>query len=105
MRAQPPTVKQLLVLADRAERGPLTAAEASRLREGIAALESSRRSMHASLARQAQLRQQDTSRLAPFRSVVRRARARGGRTVAVWVLERLLADAETTPEARQQEAA
>ncbi|MDI9885940.1 hypothetical protein QMZ92_16520 [Streptomyces sp. HNM0645] len=32
---RPPTVEQLLVLADRAERGALTAAEASRLRAGI----------------------------------------------------------------------
>lgn len=40
-----PTREQLLVLADRAERGPLTAAEASRLRAGIRALAFSVRSV------------------------------------------------------------
>lgn len=44
------TVEQLLNLADRAERGPLNAAEASRLRAGIAELSASRAALAASKA-------------------------------------------------------
>lgn len=36
--AAPPTTEQLLILADRAERGPLTPVEAARLRQGISVL-------------------------------------------------------------------
>lgn len=39
-----PTVEQLLILADRAERGPLSAEEAAVLRAGIANLDAARRS-------------------------------------------------------------
>ncbi|MGA4875909.1 hypothetical protein [Streptomyces lydicamycinicus] len=39
-----PTVEQLLILADRAERGPLSAEEAAVLRTGIANLDAARRS-------------------------------------------------------------
>ncbi|QIP82729.1 hypothetical protein GLX30_30280 [Streptomyces sp. Tu 2975] len=88
--SRPPTVKQLLVLADRAERGPLSAAEASRLREGIAALETSRRSkagrIHAALDRQ----QQAEEEIAAVRRFMARARHRGARVVQMWALERIL---------------
>ncbi|GAA1065263.1 hypothetical protein [Streptomyces asiaticus] len=43
MRRTKPTGEQLLVLVDRAERGPLRPVEAGRLREGIAALVFARR--------------------------------------------------------------
>ncbi|MEV2203705.1 hypothetical protein AB0E11_27615 [Streptomyces fradiae] len=36
-RHRSPTIEQLLILANRAEDGPLTPAEAARLREGLAA--------------------------------------------------------------------
>ncbi|MEV7466183.1 hypothetical protein AB0O20_06660 [Streptomyces kronopolitis] len=39
-----PTVEQLLILVDRAERGPLSAEEVAVLRAGIANLDAARRS-------------------------------------------------------------
>lgn len=51
-RVAAPTVAQLLVLADRAERGRLSAAEAARLRVGLGVLESAARDASAEARRQ-----------------------------------------------------
>lgn len=91
MRAHPPTVTQLLVLADRAERGQLSAAEASRLREGIAALETSRRSTVGRIRFALERQQQAEQQLAAVRRFTARARYRGARVVQMWALERALA--------------
>lgn len=90
MRA--PTLQQLLNLADRAERGPLSAAEAARLREGIRHLDTGKRAANGRLAH-VDARKRDVT--GPLAVVVRRVRASqkaGNRTIAVWVLARDLSD-------------
>jgi hypothetical protein len=77
----------LLILADRAERGPLTAVEADRLRAGIRAMDTSRRSACRRLAAAEHLARQ----VAAVADLVRRARYRNSRTVSVWALRRVLA--------------
>ena len=98
---RPPTVTQLLVLADRAERGPLTAAEASRLREGITNLRESRRSAVGRRSAATRARRQGAAQLAAVRALVASARQRGARSVPVWILAAAL---DGTPEVRQREA-
>ncbi|MGW0312052.1 hypothetical protein [Streptomyces flavidovirens] len=83
-----PTRDQLLILADRAERGPLTSAEADRLRAGIRVMDTARRSAIARLAHDERQQQ----RLAAIESLVGRARARGASTVALWALGRVFGD-------------
>lgn len=102
MRSTAPTFEQLLVLADRAERGPLSAAEASRLREGIAALEWGRRSSASRLANRTRVRHEVVAQVAAVRALVASARQRGARAVPVWILAAALQGA---PEIRRREAA
>lgn len=96
-RTTPPTVEQLLVLADRAERGQLTAAEAARLRAGIAGL----------TAPQRRVRHQPRSgrQVAAIAALVRRTQARGAQAVPVWALERILGPAQQAATATRSEAA
>jgi hypothetical protein len=75
-----PTREQLLVLADRAERGPLTAAEAARLRQGIAALYARRPPASSRRARQLQA----------LASLVAAARRRGEEILPVALVEAAL---------------
>lgn len=92
-RTDPPTVEQLLVLADRAERGPLTAAEAARLRAGIAAMDTRSRSAARRLADATRLQQEAAGQLAAVLRLVRQAQKRGGQMVHVRVLARELDEA------------
>lgn len=108
-RTDPPTREQLLVLADRAERGPLTAAEASRLRAGLHALADERDAADAERRRYANRANFATSnrrrlakQLVAVRALVTSARQRGLRSVPVWILA---AAVETTPQVRLKEAA
>ncbi len=80
---RPPTREQLLVLADRAERGPLTAAEAARLRAGIAAAYS--RSAAGFRANESRIRY--LHQLAPVRRLIQTAKRRGVRSIPVRDLE------------------
>jgi len=83
---RPPTREQLLVLADRAERGPLTAAEATRLRQGIAAFYADRRADggRASVANW-RLREM-VRRLSAVQALIRSTQQRGERTIPVRIL-------------------
>lgn len=83
---RPPTEEQLLVLANRAERGPLTAAEADRLRQGIAALYAERRSAVTRLGNGTRQRREATLRLRAVHALVRTARQRGARHIPVAIL-------------------
>lgn len=94
-RRPAPTVEQMLNLADRAERGPLSATEAAWLRTGIHALVASQRSASRRLAQAGSGRQQ----LAAVRRLVRRAGYRGAATVTVWALNQVLTDAQPTTSA------
>jgi predicted ATPase len=97
---------QVLNLADRAEDGPLSPAEASRLRAGIRRLEESRRNYdsarRASIARlsMARRRHRDQSaQLTAIRALVANARHRGARSVPVWILSATL---DAVPEVRDE---
>ncbi|MGW1492596.1 hypothetical protein [Streptomyces sp. NPDC002402] len=92
-----PTAKQLLILADRAERG-LTPAEADRLRAGIAALDFARRSAARNSARLGIELRRARHQLAWITRLVRDARYRSRRHVTVWALDRAL-DSEPEEEA------
>ncbi|MCX4543814.1 hypothetical protein [Streptomyces sp. NBC_01565] len=81
-----PTREQLLVLADRAERGPLTAAEAARLRQGITALYAGRRAEGNRLAAHGGHEREARRRLLAVRALIRTARQRGARSVPLAVL-------------------
>lgn len=85
-----PTVRQLLILADRAERGQLTADEAARLRAGIRAMDSARRSASGSAGLVAAEHRRTRRQLAAVADLVRRARYRGARHVTVWALGQAL---------------
>lgn len=107
-RPLPPTREQLLVLADRAERGPLTAAEAARLRQGIHGLADERdaadtmRRIVANRANAANgMRRRVSRQLAAVRALVVSARQRGLRSVPVWILAAAL---DTVPEFRGEAA-
>ncbi|MFK0182346.1 hypothetical protein ACIQVR_41050 [Streptomyces xanthochromogenes] len=82
MSVRPPTVAQLLILADRAERGPLTAAEADRLRSGISGLHLERRAEGSRYAARARLR--------AVASLVSSARRRGASAIPVTLLGQVL---------------
>lgn len=86
-----PTSAQLLILADRAERGPLTPAEAERLRAGIRTLVADRR---AASGRLAYARRQ----LNAVSRMVHRAQARGDRGVPLWVLAQVIARPDSPPQ-------
>lgn len=87
---RPPTGKQMLILADRAERGRLTADEAARLRAGIRAMEFARQGTTHRLAEADRLARQ----MAAVANLLRGARARQSRTVSVWALGQVLAAAQ-----------
>ncbi|MEU0393846.1 hypothetical protein ABZ208_13885 [Streptomyces sp. NPDC006208] len=107
-RTAPPTREQLLILADRAERGPLSAAEAARLRQGIHTLATERdaaEAMQRIVANRAKaangMRRRVSRQLAAVRALVTSARQRGLRSVPVWILA---ATIETAPEIRGEAA-
>lgn len=85
-----PTREQLLVLADRAERGQLTAAEADRLRQGIAAVYADRRSTAARLGARSRQQREAGRRLVAVGDLVRAARERGTRSISVQILDAAL---------------
>lgn len=89
-------MKQMRVLVDRAEHG-LTPAEADRLRVGVLAMDTARRSATARLSRCRQYQR----RLAAVESLVHRAQARGASTVALWALGRVLGDTRTAAAAKE----
>jgi hypothetical protein len=93
-RSTPPTREQLLNLADRAEfNGGLTAAEANRLRAGIAAMDTRRRAAAGRLAEAVRLQQEAAGQLAAVLRLVRKTQRRGGQMVQLRVLARELDDA------------
>lgn len=92
MRGQP-TARQLLILADRADRG-LTPAEQDRLRAGIRALDAARRSAARHLANQTAAGEQHARQLTAVADLVHRARYRGARAVTVWALDQVLGPAQ-----------
>ncbi|MFD7554154.1 hypothetical protein ACFV9E_06390 [Streptomyces sp. NPDC059835] len=81
-----PTREQLLVLADRAERGQLTAAEAGRLRQGITALYAERRTAGGRTGVETWRQREITRRLLAVQEVIRAARQREARTIPVRIL-------------------
>jgi hypothetical protein len=85
-----PTREQLLVLADRAERGPLSAAEAGRLRQGIDVAFSDRRSAAARTGARTRQQREAARRLVAVIALIRAARERGARTVPVQILDAVL---------------
>jgi len=87
---RPPTREQLLVLADRAERGQLTAAEAARLRQGIAALYAGRWSVAAERRNDGRRHREAALRLMAAGDLVRTARQRGARSIPVQILAAVL---------------
>ena len=83
---RPATREQLLILADRAERGPLTAAEAHRLRQGIAAMCTRHRSTAARYAAVSDRERRGAEQLAAVRALVRASTRRGRQTVRIATL-------------------
>lgn len=105
------TTEQLLNLADRAEAGPLTAAEASRLRRGLRHLDERCRSLEAARAStigrrgNAQRRNVDAARrLSALQALVASTRRRGVRAIAVQTVDAILGTPADTRQ-RNQEAA
>lgn len=102
---RPPTVEQLLVLADRAEfKGGLSQPEADRLRAGIRRLAAERAAADAARASAADradcmaLRDRRAMRqLAAVRALVRAMRRRGAQSVSLRVLA---AAVDTAPDAK-----
>jgi hypothetical protein len=86
-RPRRPTREQLLNLADRAERGPLTAAEAARLREGINAAQFGRRAAQPQPVKATRRERDLGRRLIAVQGLVQAARQRGGRAVPVQILD------------------
>ncbi|MFD5509148.1 hypothetical protein ACFWIB_15405 [Streptomyces sp. NPDC127051] len=84
---RPPTRAQLMILADRAERGPLTAAEADRLRQGIAAMDAGRRSTAALRTRQVRALRTAAAQFAAVQRLVARAQRLGAHAVPLRDLE------------------
>lgn len=82
-----PTVAQLLILADRAERGPLTAAEADRLRAGISGMYRERRSAGGRLGARTRQRAVDARRLRVVAALAAAARQRGARSIPLATLD------------------
>ncbi|MEU3903274.1 hypothetical protein AB0F20_05595 [Streptomyces goshikiensis] len=100
---RPPTRAQLLVLADRAERGALTAAEADRLRQGIAAMYFGSRSAGSRAAARTRQQREAGRRLAAIAAVIRAARQRGARAVPVQILDAALyAEVQLPPPVARQ---
>lgn len=81
------TTAQLLNLADRAERGPLTADEARRLRAGIAALSTSKASIVGRLgAYTVQAEGRAVDDLKAVRRLVANSEQRGVSHIPVWAI-------------------
>jgi hypothetical protein len=85
-RTYPPTLDQLLNLADRAEDGPLSPAEAARLREGLRLLAHPPRGPYRTRTGDARRVKQLTA----LNRAVRRARDRGAPSVPLYVLSHIL---------------
>ncbi|MEU7066928.1 hypothetical protein [Streptomyces sp. NPDC046161] len=83
---RPPTREQLLVLADRAERGQLTAAEAARLRQGIANAFTRRRSAAGNAALETRRYREACRKLLAVEALMQRARRQGTRSVRLQTL-------------------
>ncbi|MEU7032694.1 hypothetical protein ABZ958_03285 [Streptomyces sp. NPDC046237] len=89
----PPTLEQLLNLADRAEfNGGLTQAEADRLRFGLRHLDHARRSAARRGSANHRVHTERSQRLAAIERLVRRTTQRGAKTVTVWGLVRILTE-------------
>jgi hypothetical protein len=86
-RRDAPTLAQLLNLADRAEDGRLSPAEAARLREGLRHLARGPRRPY-----RRDLRTQHGKQIAALARIITAARTRGAKTVPVWVLAQVLAE-------------
>lgn len=93
-----PTARQLLILADRAERG-LTPAEADRLRAGIRAMDTARRSAAGSAGAVAADYRRVCRQLAAVARLVREARYRGRQTIRVQTVANTLDDHDQIQEA------
>lgn len=83
---RPPTLEQLLVLADRAERGQLTPAEAARLRQGLEGLRTERQQAAGRASSDARQRRAAALRLRAVHELVRTARQRGARSIPIQIL-------------------
>ncbi|HEY9373947.1 hypothetical protein [Streptomyces sp.] len=88
--AKPVTTEQLLNLADRAERGPLSADEASRLRTGITQLHDDRRSLRSRLRVQTRQLRRDTEDLTGIRNLVVHSQRRRIAHIPVWSVVAIL---------------
>ena len=86
-RRAAPTVDQLLNLADRAEAGPLSAAEAARLREGLQHLAVGRGPYRPRASQT-----QHAKQIAALARIVHRARNRGAQNVPLFALTQILAE-------------
>lgn len=85
------TTDQLLNLADRAERnGGLSAAEAARLRTGLAKLYSDRQDLQNRLRAQSRRYNAAASELRCIHRLVRHAQRRGSVTIPTWALDAYL---------------
>jgi hypothetical protein len=93
-RRDAPTVDQLLNLADRAEDGPLSPAEAARLREGLRLLAHPPRGPYRPRARETQTAKQ----VAALARTVQLARSRGAQSVPVYALTQILVEPVQTKE-------
>lgn len=99
MTGRPPTA-QLLILVDRAERGPLTAAEAGRLRAGIGHLVRSRAVTGERLGCQVRRGRDAEARLRAVAALADSADRRDARTVPLFDLNLALhAEIKTTGKA------
>ena len=85
-----PTREQLLVLADRAERGQLTAAEAGRLRQGITALYAERRSARSRASAETRIGREARRKLLAVDALIRNARRQGTRSIRLQTLALVL---------------
>ncbi|MFG3488512.1 hypothetical protein [Streptomyces sp. NPDC047972] len=92
MNARHITTEQLLNLADRAEDGGLTPAEARRLRAGISQLDSDRRSLRSRLRLQSRRGNEATTKLRDVQGLVQRSQQRGLAQLPVWAVAALLRD-------------
>lgn len=83
---RPPTLDQMLVLVNRAERGQLAPAEAARLRQGLVAMDESRRASQGRATTRDRRQRETVRRLLAIQSLVRSARQRGARSIPVSIL-------------------
>ncbi|MEK9524051.1 hypothetical protein MIU24_32460 [Streptomyces venezuelae] len=86
------TIQQMLNLADRAEDGGLTPAEARRLRAGISQLDTDRRSLRSRLRLQSRRGNEASAELRAVRGLIQRSQQRGVAQLPVWAVAALLSD-------------